>query len=223
MSYFLSFLEGMITFISPCLLPMIPVYISFFAGGEEMSLKKTVKRVFFFILGFTLVFIFLGALAGTFGTFLKRYETWVNIITGLLVVLFGLSYTGLFSLPFFGGKLTFTQKTAENSFSAFLFGIIFSLGWTPCVGTFLGSALLMASSQGSVLSGILMLLTYSMGLGIPFLLSAIFIKELKGAFSFIKKHYRTVNIICGIFLIFVGLSMMTGLFGRLLSFLGGTI
>ena len=101
-----------------------------------------------------------------------------------------------------------------------MFGIIFSIGWTPCVGAFLGSALMMASQQGKTVTGIIMLLTYSLGLGIPFVVSAVLIDKLKGAFNFIKKHYRAINIVCGILLIAVGILMMTGLLGRILSILG---
>ena len=100
-----------------------------------------------------------------------------------------------------------------------LFGIVFSIGWTPCVGAFLGSALMLASQQGHILQGVLMLLVYSLGLGIPFVVSAILIDKLKSAFNFIKSHYNIINIICGLLLVFVGILMMTGLLGKFLTFL----
>ena len=106
-----------------------------------------------------------------------------------------------------------------NFFSALLFGVIFSLGWTPCVGVFLGSALMLASQQGHVAEGMLMLLAYSLGLGIPFLLSAVLIDYLKSAFNWIKGHYRAINLVCGVFLVLVGILMATGTLGRLLSLL----
>lgn len=218
MPYFLSFLEGMITFISPCLLPMLPVYVSYFAGGKA-SLKRTLQNALGFVLGFTLVFLALGALAGTFGALLSKYATLLNLLTGLIVVIFGLSYTGLFSLPFFRGNSLRMNPQGLGFFSSILFGVVFSLGWTPCVGAFLGSALMMASREGETLAGIFMLLAYSLGLGIPFLLSALLIDRLKGAFTFIKSHYRVINLVCGILLVIVGLSMMTGLLGRLLNVL----
>ena len=106
-------------------------------------------------------------------------------------------------------------------FSSFVFGVVFSVGWTPCVGAFLGSALMMAAGGGKVAEGVIMLLLYSLGLGIPFFISAILIDKLKGAFGFIKSHYNVINAVCGIFLIIIGLLMMSGLFGRFLSLIGG--
>lgn len=218
MQYIVSFIEGIITFISPCLLPMLPVYLSYFAGGGERSTKKTLMGASGFVLGFTAVFTALGALAGTLGSFLKQHETIVNIILGLIVIFFGLNYMGVFKLKLFSG-LKKTVKTDMGFFSAVLFGIVFSIGWTPCVGAFLGSALAMASGEGDILKGVIMLLLYSMGLGVPFLLSAVLIDKLKGTFTFIKKNYKTINIICGIFLVIIGILMMSGLMNRFLTVL----
>ena len=197
MQYFVSFIEGIITFISPCLLPMLPVYLTYFAGGGERSTKKTLLGASGFVLGFTAVFTALGALAGTLGSFLKQYETAVNIILGLIVIVFGLNYIGVFKLKLFSGMKQGKIKTEMGFFSAFLFGVVFSVGWTPCVGAFLGSALAMASSEGDTLKGVIMLLLYSLGLGVPFLLSAVLIDKLKGTFTFIKKNYKTINTVCG--------------------------
>ena len=171
-----------------------------------------------FVLGFTTVFSALGALAGTLGSFIKQHETAVNIILGLIVVFFGLNYMGVFKLKLFSGMKK-TVKTQMNFFSAFLFGVVFSIGWTPCVGAFLGSALALASSEGDTLKGIIMLLLYSLGLGVPFLISAVLIDKLKGAFTFIKKNYKIINIICGIFLVIIGILMMTGLMNKFLTLL----
>ena len=219
MQYYISFLEGIITFISPCLLPMLPIYISYFAGGGERNTKKTVVNAFGFVLGFTLVFTALGALAGTVGSFLIKYQTIVNIVCGAVVILFGLNFLGVLKLNLFRGMSGEIETENMGFFSAMLFGMIFSVGWTPCVGAFLGSALMLASTQGQMLKGVVMLLCYSMGLGIPFLISAVLIDKLKGAFLFIKKNYHIVNVICGIFLIIVGIGMATGVLGRLLSML----
>ena len=141
----------------------------------------------------------------------------MNVISGLIVLLFGLSFLGVFPLRLFGGS-RWEMDTSDLTFwSSLLFGLVFSIGWTPCVGAFLGSALLLASQQGSALVGTLMLLCYSAGLGIPFLLSAVLIDRLKSAFTFIKQHYTVINKLCGGFLIVVGLLMATGLLGRLLT------
>ncbi|MBR5478725.1 MAG: sulfite exporter TauE/SafE family protein [Clostridia bacterium] len=219
MQYFISFLEGIITFISPCHLPMLPIYISYFAGGEG-SLKKTVRNALGFILGFTAVFVALGTLAGTVGRVLREYETAVNIVCGGVVIFFGLSFLGVFRLGIFKGMKN-VGKREFGFLSSFVFGIVFSVSTTPCAGAFLGSALMMAATGGKVLQGTVMLLLYSLGLGIPFFISAILIDKLKGAFNFIKKHYGIINTICGIFLIIIGLLMITGFFGRFLSLVGG--
>lgn len=219
MQYFIAFLEGIITFISPCLLPMLPVYVSYFAGGTERNTKKTLKNAFGFVLGFTTVFVAMGALAGTVGSFLSRYQVAVNIVTGLVVIFFGLNFLGVFRLNIFKGMNGNAKTDNLGFFSSFIFGVVFSVGWTPCVGAFLGSALMMASQQGKVLQGVLMLLTYSLGLGIPFIASAVLIDKLKTTFDFIKKNYRVINIVCGCILIFVGVLMMSGLLTKFVGLL----
>lgn len=208
MQYLISFLEGILTFLSPCLLPMLPVYLTYFAGGNPGS-KKTLTNALGFILGFTLLFTAMGALAGTLGSFLTKYQTAVNIVSGLIVIFFGLNFMGVIKLNLFRGSSP--MQTGElGFFSSTVFGMVFSVGWTPCVGAFLGSALMLASQQGHVLEGTLMLLSYSLGLGIPFFLSAVLIDQLKGAFQFIKRHYTVINYICGGLLILVGILMATG-------------
>ena len=219
MQYVISFLEGIITFISPCLLPMLPIYISYFAGGGERSTKKTLTGAIGFVVGFTVVFILMGALAGTVGSFLKEHQTAVNIISGIVVIFFGLNFLGVFKLNLFRGSNRSVDTGNMGFFSAVLFGMIFSLGWTPCVGAFLGSALMLASQQGSVLAGTLMLLAYSLGLGVPFILSAVLIDKLKSAFDWIKRNYKVINIVSGSLLILIGILMAAGTLGRLLSLL----
>ncbi|MCL2111058.1 MAG: cytochrome c biogenesis protein CcdA [Clostridiales bacterium] len=228
MQLLLLFLEGIITFISPCLLPMLPLYVSYFAAGEAGeaadgttgSGRRTLINSLGFVLGFTLVFTLLGAFAGTLGRLLISYATAVNIVTGAIVILFGLVFMGIIKLRLpnrFGGKVGLAKEL--RFFSSIIFGVVFSVAWTPCVGAFLGSALMMASWHGDTLTGMLMLLVYSLGLGIPFVLSAILIDRLKGAFDFIKRHYKVINIAAGILLICVGALMATGLLGRYLSLL----
>ena len=218
MQYLISFLEGIITFISPCLLPMLPIYISYFAGGSR-STRKTLLGACGFVVGFTLVFVSMGALAGTLGGLVRRYQTAVNIFCGVVMILFGLNYMGLVRLNLFRGGTGRTMQRSGGFFSAVLFGMVFSVGWTPCVGAFLGSALMMASQQGQAAEGMLMLLAYSVGLGIPFLVSAVLIDKLKGAFNWIKMHYNAVNLVCGALLVFVGVLMATGTLGRILTML----
>ena len=219
MQYFISFLEGIITFISPCLLPMLPIYISYFAGGAQREAKRTVKCAFGFVLGFTAVFVAMGALAGTVGSFLKEAQTAVNIVSGLIVVFFGLSFMGVIKLNIFKGSSRSVDTGNLGFWSSVVFGIIFSVGWTPCVGAFLGSALMLASQQAHAAEGMVMLLTYSMGLGVPFMLSALLIDKLKTTFDWIKKNYRIINMLSGGLLVLTGILMATGTLGRLLSLL----
>ena len=220
--YIITFLEGIVTFISPCLLPMLPVFLSYFAGGIETEAdnktSRTLVRVLAFILGFTVVFMLLGAFAGILGGLLRRHETIVNIVAGSVVILIGLNYIGVLKIRF----LNMTSKRISGTgsisgvLSAFVFGVVFSLVWTPCVGAFLASALMLASVKGSAIQGMLMLLCFSLGLGVPFLISAVLIDKLKTAFTWIKKNYKIINIISGLFLIIIGILMMTGMMNRFL-------
>ena len=219
MQYVISFLEGIITFISPCLLPMLPIYVSYFAGGGERSARKTLTGASGFVTGFTLVFVALGALSGTVGGFLRAHHTAVNLVSGLVVIFFGLNFLGVIKLTLFRGSSRAVKTDGMGFFSALLFGVVFAVGWTPCVGAFLGSALALASQQGHALAGMAMLLVYSLGLGVPFVLSAVLIDRLKTAFDWVKRHYSVINTVSGVFLIVVGVMMATGLMGRLLNFL----
>ena len=216
-----TLIEGLITFISPCVLPMIPVYVLYFTGGEENRAQgRTLLRALCFVLGFTLLFVLLGVLSGTLGALLIRYQRVVNVLCGLVMIAFGLHYAGFLRI----GALEKTikpgvQVQAKGYASCLLLGAVFAVGWSPCTGPFLGSAMMMAAGQGQALSGMVLLLCYSLGLGIPFVLCALLIDQLKGAFAVIKRHYGVINRVCGIFLILVGVMMMTGLFARLSAML----
>ena len=141
-------------------------------------------------------------------------------MSGLVVVFFGLHFLGLVKVNLFRGRRRSVDTSDLGFFSAMVFGIVFSVGWTPCVGAFLGSALMLASQQGHVAEGMLMLLAYSLGLGIPFLLSAVLIDYLKSAFNWIKRNYKVINTVSGSLLIVLGIAMATGLLGRLPTLLG---
>lgn len=218
MQYLISFLEGIITFVSPCLLPMLPIYVSYFAGGGARSTVKTLVSACGFVMGFTAVFMTMGALAGTIGSFLTAHQTLVNVASGLVVVFFGLNYLGVFQINLFHGSSKAVQHNMGFG-AAVLFGVIFSIGWTPCVGAFLGSALMLASQQGSMMTGMLMLLCYSLGLGIPFLFSAVLIDQMKSTLEFVKRNYKIINGISGVLLIVIGILMATGMMGHLLRLL----
>lgn len=224
MDYLIIFLEGIITFISPCILPMLPIYISYFIGGNDdnKSSNKALINSIGFVIGFSVIFTILGAAAGTFGAFIQRYMQIFNVVAGILLIIFGFNYIGIFKIPLLERSFKLNNKTNLNKLnlaSSILFGMIFSIGWTPCVGTFLGSALMFAANTQNTYKGVLMLLSYSLGLGIPFIISALLIDSLKGAFKFIKKNYKIINTISGILLIAIGLMMMTGYLNLLLSWL----
>ncbi|MDR2903185.1 MAG: cytochrome c biogenesis protein CcdA [Clostridiales bacterium] len=214
----LLFLDGVITFISPCLLPMLPIYISYFAGGSGRS--NALKNALGFVLGFTVVFVSLGAFAGLIGGFLRTYSTAVNMLSGLIVILFGLNYLGVWRIGFLNRTVSHEVNVRNlGFFSSVLFGVVFSVGWTPCVSAFLGQALLLAAQKGTAGEGILLLLAYSLGLGVPFVASAVLINRLKFAFDFMKRHYLVINRLSGGLLVLVGILMMTGTMGYFLSLL----
>ena len=211
MSVVLTFLEGLASFLSPCTLPMVPVYVAYFAA-DDRSRASAFARAAAFVTAFALVFVAMGAFAGSVGRLLASHRTTVRTICGVLMVVLGLGYLGLFRLPFAGGR---QARPVTGLVSAFLFGLAFALGLTPCVGAFLASALLQAAAEGTALKGTLLLVAYSAGLGIPFVLSALLITRLRGAFDFIKRNYRTINVLCGGFLIVSGIVLAAGEFMRL--------
>jgi cytochrome c-type biogenesis protein len=220
MLYALTFLEGILTFISPCLLPILPVFISYFAGAsmDNGGLSARTRRLHtllsasLFVAGFTLVYVSLGVFAGSLGAFITQQQTLVNVVSGSIVILFGLGYMGLFNIPSFAPLARFINKGSpkKDGLKAFFFGIVFSIGYTPCISAFLGSALLLAAASGTWYIGALLLLFYSLGLGIPFIISALIIDSLKGAFDFIKRNYRLIRIASGVLLILMGLLIMSG-------------
>lgn len=217
MQYLITFLEGLISFISPCMLPMLPVYVGYFAG-ESGKKRKVLLNSLFFVLGITLVYSLMGVFAGSIGMLLRRNRTLLDLVTGGIVILFGLSYLEIIRLPFWKGMGG--EHKVTGVLSAFLFGVVYSVSLTPCVGAFLGSALMLAANSETALRGLLLLLLFSLGLGIPFILSAVLIDRLRNTFSWIKRHYKCINTICGTFLILVGLLMACGLFrGWLMRFL----
>lgn len=206
MNVLLTFAEGVASFVSPCMLPLLPVYVTYFAAGDADK-GVMLSRAFAFTLGFTVVFVALGVFAGTLGAALAAHRTAVDTVCGALVVAFGLGYLGLFRLPFSGMK---SGRTPTGVFSAFIFGLIYSVSLTPCVGAFLGAALMQAASEGGALRGGLLLLAYSLGLGVPFVVSAALLGRFRAAFGFIKSRYNVINPICGAMLIVFGAWMIAG-------------
>lgn len=212
------FLAGILAFISPCILPLVPLYISYFAASENDNKGRTYSNVFGFVFGFTVIFVLLGAFAGTLGRFVQHNSV-VHVIMGVLMVLFGLSFLGVLNLNFIKSIKFNIDLQGLTPVRSVLFGIIFAISWTPCVDAFLGSALILASNSATAVQGMFMLTLFSVGLAIPFILCVSIIHKLKNTFDFIKRHYSVINSISAGLLIVVGVLMITGKFGYFLSIL----
>ena len=217
MEYIVTFIEGVVSFISPCMLPLLPVYISFIAGGEGKK-RKTLVHALFFVLGFTVLFVVLGVFAGTVGHFLDDNSRIVGIVCGIIVILFGVVYIAGIHIPFLK-PVDGSAIKRGTPLASMLFGVIYAINLTPCTGPFLGSALMLAASSGGMLKGSVLLLLYSLGLAVPFVLSALVIGQLSNAIKFVREHYRVINIICGVFLIIVGFMMIFGVFAKIAKML----
>lgn len=217
--YAILFLEGVITFISPCLLPMLPIYVTYFAGsggGRAVTMRNAVC----FVAGFSLVFSLMGAFAGAVGGVLTEHRTTVNAVSGVIVIILGLNFMGVLKFNIaspFGAMADSGGERKGGALASALFGVTFAVAWTPCVGVFLGSALLTAAGGDSALAGLSMLACYSAGLGVPFIISAALIDMFKSTFAAIKKNYRVVNAVAGFLLIALGALMMTGYYGRFIQ------
>ncbi|MGA2089973.1 MAG: cytochrome c biogenesis protein CcdA [Endomicrobiales bacterium] len=227
-----SFVAGSLTFISPCILPMIPAYISFITGlsiEELQDNKQPLKTVFlnslFFVLGFSLVFVSLGASASFLGGLIVEHRDLLRWAGGIVVIVFGIHLTGLYRIHFLYHHKKIELEQSRLIFLApFLFGLVFAIGWTPCVGPILSSILILASTQGTVSRGILLLSVYSLGLGVPFMITALFIEEALVLFDRIKRVYNVIELASGFIMILVGLLIITDGFQhiskRLMMFVG---
>lgn len=214
MEYLITFIEGIASFISPCILPVIPIYISYF-GAENKNSKKAIINSIGFTVGFSLVFILLGVFASTLGKIVHTYSNYINIILGLFLIVIGLNYMGFIFVKFLNKSKGINKSKKDlNIISSITFGIIFSLSWTPCVGAFLSSALILASTTGSVLKGAILLLLYSLGLAIPFIITTMFIEKIKKTFDFIKRHFNIINKLAGSILLLSGIwNIIKGILG----------
>ena len=204
---------GLLSFFSPCIFPLLPGFLAFLISSKKK--RSAFWRAFAFSLGLSTIFVILGIATGTFGMFLNNSKRLVEIIGGAIVILFGLSYTGLFTLPFFErGLLIPFNREIEGFWSAFLFGIVTSFAWTPCIGPTLGAILTIAATGNSLNGGIL-LVFFSIGIMIPLLFSALLIDYVNKIVPFISKYQRQINIAGGVTLIIVGMLMLFGKLGAL--------
>ena len=215
MVYLLTFLEGVLAFLSPCVLALLPAYVSYFAAGET-GMRRTGKNAVGFFLGLAITFVALGALLGLVGTRLPGRP--VEVVGGVVLVLFGLHYMGVFRLPSlvkFRGQPLSSERLSTLTFPwSFVFGVVFALCWTPCVGPLLGAALMKAAMAGSVIEGTALLLLFALGLGLPFFVSALLLDQLKSAFAAIRKHATIVQRVAGSLLILIGITMILGFYGQ---------
>ncbi len=208
MEFFVTFIEGFASFLSPCVLPMLPMYVSYFAG-QDKDLKRTVINSLGFVLGFTIIFVLLGIFASTLGRLITINTRYINILFGIIIILFGMHYMGILNIKILNKAKGIQKNTDKLSFfSAIIFGMIFSICWTPCVGVFLSSALMMSATSENIIKGGLMLFIYSIGLGIPFILTSVFLERLKNTFDYIKRHYNIINKVAGGILIFSGIALI---------------
>lgn len=222
-SFSIAFAAGLLTFLSPCILPLIPAYISYITGisfeelkegGSREIRKKTLVHSLFFILGFSSVFIALGASASYLGQFLIEYKSIISRIGGIFVILFGLYIAGLFKLDFLGKERRLNIKARKGSkLGSVLLGVTFAAAWTPCVGPVLGSILVLAGTRESVLEGIWLLSVYSLGIAAPFIISAVLINSFIARFARLKKYISAVKFACGLLLVLIGVLLITGRFG----------
>ena len=209
MEFIFTFLEGIASFISPCLLPILPIYISYFIGKDNKNVKKAVLNASGFVLGFTIVFLVLSIFASQLGSLISSYIKYIKIFFGVIVILLGLNYMEIIDLKFLNKIKMKQADTKDLTFlKSILFGSVFSISWTPCIGTFLSSALLLIAKEQDIIKGILLMLVYSIGLGIPFIISAVLLEKLKEMFNVIKRNYDKIKKISGLILILMGIYMI---------------
>lgn len=224
----LAVLAGMASFLSPCILPLVPVYLAVLSGTSLAEMAETpgrarlIGRAIAFVAGFTLVFAVLGMTASFIGTLLLTYRRIIEIAAGALAVAFGVHFSGVWTIPFLSGQHRMGYRPDKGGIlPSLVLGMAFSIGWTPCVGPALGAILGLASSAGTSVAGFFLLLAYSMGLGIPFILAAVLIRYLLPSWPRFARYARASQIAGGALLILMGVLMMAGFFGRLSGILGG--
>ena len=213
---------GLLSFLSPCVLPIVPPYLAYMSGvaltdmENKKGHQKTVFTALFFVLGLSTVFIFLGFSASAVGAVFFKYQTLLNTIAGLVIMLFGLHFLNINRLQFLDREARFEVVSYQGTaFGAYLLGLAFAFGWTPCIGPQLGAILSIAASNGSITKGTVLLAFYAIGLGVPFLIFAIFINRLDNTLNFFKRYLKTIERIMGLLLWTVGLLMLTGGFSSI--------
>ncbi len=219
-----AFVAGLISFLSPCVLPLVPSYVSFITGMslDEMGQRRWIAltHALLFVSGFTVIFVLLGATATALGTALRFQQIWMERVGGILIVVFGLYLLGAFQwMPMAQERRVHIKDQPVGYLGSFLVGVAFGAGWTPCIGPILGSILTYTSAQSTVGEGIVLLLVYSLGLAVPFLLAALAVERFIDWFQRYRKYMPLVTKLSGVMLVFVGVLLATHSFSRLAGFL----
>ena len=228
-STLIAFAAGLLSFISPCVLPLVPSYITYITGASFKELTDvkgkaklrwaTMLHSLFFIMGFSTVFILMGASATYLGQLLIEYQTWIMRAGGVLIIILGIQFTGIVNIPFLQMEKRFElRKKPLGHLGSFLVGVIFVAGWTPCIGPILSTILIYASTSKNYTTGVYLLTVYSLGLGIPFFLSSLAFNTFLSAFDKIKHYMRWVTIISGFFLIIIGILFLTDTFREISAY-----
>jgi cytochrome c-type biogenesis protein len=214
----IALVAGIVSFLSPCVLPIVPPYLAYMSGvtvtemtDEKSARRKAVVAALCFVLGLSTVFILLGFAASAFGAFFLQNQTLFAQISGVVIIIFGLHFVGVIRIPFLDREARMDAgDQGGTSFGAYVLGLAFAFGWTPCIGPQLGAILSLAASEGSVARGTMLLGVYAVGLGLPFLLAAIFISRAMGVMNRLKRHMVLIERIMGGLLIVVGLALLFG-------------
>ncbi|MDO6725420.1 cytochrome c biogenesis protein CcdA [Cognatishimia sp. 1_MG-2023] len=214
---FIALAAGFISFLSPCVLPIVPPYLAYMSGvsvtdlSEGKAKNKAMMPAIFFVLGLSTVFLLLGFTASAIGTLFLEYQQWFNTLAGILVMIFGAHFIGVYRIGFLDREARIdVGDRGGSAFGAYILGLAFAFGWTPCIGPQLGAILSMAASEASITRGTLLLAIYAFGLGVPFLLVAAFLPRLTGVMGWMKRHMEQIERIMGLLLWTIGLLMLTG-------------
>lgn len=226
-----AFLAGVLSFLSPCVLPLIPAYLSFLTGLTSAELSRGASRIkvvvpaVLFVLGFSTVFVAMGATASVLGQFLTEYRAAIEKVAGVAVIAFGVLMLGVIKVPWLYGeaRMDLERSRSFGRGAAFVMGAAFAAGWTPCVGPILGTILTMAGSSSSVSGGALLLFTYSLGLGLPFIAVALLFGRMTGLLKWLNRHSLVMNRVAGGLLIAIGVLIVTGQFGVVAAWLTQSI
>ena len=229
-SILIAFFAGILSFISPCILPLIPSYITYITGISFKDLTESQSKTkirwaavfhsFFFILGFSIIFVLMGASASYLGQLLAQYQYWIMRVGGILIIILGIHFIGIINIPFLQAEKRLELKRKPIGYlGSLIVGMVFAAGWTPCIGPILSTILIYASTSQSFSTGILLLMIYSLGLGVPFFLSSLALSSFLTAFDKVKRYMRVVTLVSGFFLIIIGILFLTDTFREINTYL----